>query len=188
LDESLLTLRYDIRKAERHFTDQYLGKTGSLVLDTITEENIEACDLLLYSPEALYLVHVKRGFNNSMRELAAQVSLAARRIAQDSLSDYEFITAIEAQARSGYKSESLRLKEIARQSFPAGGLVGLFKGRKLSRIVFCLAFADKSDQVRDIKTDLAKFESNMAKFSLLQLSQEVRKYGFEFKVVQLRKP
>ncbi len=188
LDEQLLTLPYDIRKEERFFTDQFLGRTGCLVLDTITNDHIEACDLLLHNAENLYLVHIKRGFNNSMRELAAQVSLAARRIAQDNLSDHAFITGIDEQARSGRASPSHRLQRIAGQSFPQGGLAGLFRGRKLNKIIFCLAFADLSDQVRHIKTDLPQFESNMAKFSLLNLSQEIRKHGFEFKVMQLRKP
>lgn len=187
LRENLITERFDINRFENSFNDKFIGQKNCIVLDTILEENIEICDILLYDDRIIHLIHVKRGFNNSVRELAAQVAIAARRLAHDNFDNYTFVESIEANVRSHGKSTSPRLQKIARQPFPPGGLADLFRSRRLSEIRFTLAFVDLAKNSRHILNDIETFGSNMAKHSLLQLSRDVRKYGFEFEIVQLQK-
>jgi uncharacterized protein (TIGR04141 family) len=188
LEERLIDKRFDISRSEGLFNDQFLGQTGWLLLDTITADNIEACDALHFNEHFAYFVHVKKGFNNAIRELASQVHLAARRIAHDKLGGYSYISAIEDQARENHQSNNTRLKQIATQRFPPGGLKEMLRSKNPEQIVFCLAFVDTGSQERSIKTQLGAFRSNIAKFSLLKLSRDIRQYGFQFKVIQIMRP
>ncbi|MFT3749118.1 MAG: TIGR04141 family sporadically distributed protein [Agriterribacter sp.] len=183
-EESLITNRFDIQKDEKVFNQSYLGKPGWIVLDTVTPENIECCDLLYHDSNQIYLVHVKKGFNNTMRDLAAQISIAAKRIQETMVSDFEYIKQLEAYAKQPFDQDTLR-KAISKQPFPAQGLLGLFSQVARPKLTFCLAFVDTSNSGRSLKSDIKSFHSNIAKYSLVELYQQLRFWNIDFKVIQI---
>jgi len=185
-DTTTIKHKFDITKDEDVFNQLYLNQLGAMVLDTITPENIECCDILLYDQDNITFVHVKKGFNNTMRDLAAQVSIAAKRIRETIYSDFKYLGKVEAMAKTPVKKDALR-NSIAEQKFPPKGLVNLFKQTPRPRHTFCLAFVDTATTKRSLLTDIKKFGSNIAKYSLIELSQDLRLMGFDFKVVQIEK-
>lgn len=187
LDDDLIPDRFDIKKREDFFNISFIGKDGFFVFDTITPDNIEACDLLKIDDNNLYLIHVKKGFDNSIRELSTQINIAAKRLHEDLRSGFSFIEELETLAKNGRKSNSILKQKIGNQNFPRGGISSLFKNKRPQNIFFCLAFVDKSDSGRELKNDLNKFNSNIAKFSLLELKRELNYLGLGFKICQLKK-
>jgi uncharacterized protein (TIGR04141 family) len=186
-EDKLIQEVFDTRKRENIFNMQFIGRSGWLVFDTITPDNIECCDLLQYNPSILHLIHIKKGFDNSIRDLASQVLIAAKRIREDIKTNFSYIEEIELQTKRGIKSDSLVVKQLAGQQFPSGGLKGLFVNRKNKEIYFCLAFADTATSIRSLKDNIASFQSNIAKYSLVELHREILSMGFGFKVIQLNR-
>lgn len=87
-------------------------------------------------------------------------------------------------AKTAVRKDPLRVA-IAAQAFPAKGIVQLFKPRP--KISFCLAFVDTAAGERSLLTDIKKFRSNIAKYALIELGQDLGLMGFDFKVVQIEK-
>ncbi len=185
-DTTIIKHKFDLTKDEDVFNQLYLNQPGALVLDTITPENIECCDILLYDQDNITFVHVKKGFGNTMRDLAAQVSIAAKRVRETIYSDFKYFGKVEVTAKTPVRKDALR-NAIATQKFPPKGLVNLFRQTPRPRITFCLAFADTASTKRSLLSDIKKFGSNIAKYSLIELSQDLRLMGFDFKVVQIEK-
>lgn len=186
-DTKIIKEKFDVTKDEDVFNQQYLNHVNTLVLDTITPENIECCDILFYNDDNITFVHVKKGFGNTIRDLTAQISIAAKRIRDTIYSgDYTYLDKVEAMAKKQVKKDVLR-KAIATQSFPVGGIAKLFSKSPRPNLTFCLAFVDTAGLKRSLLNDLGKFESNIAKYSLIELSNELRLMGFDFKVVQIEK-
>ena len=185
-DTTTIKHKFDITKDEDVFNQLYMNQPGAIVLDTITPENIECCDILLYDQDNITFVHVKKGFSNTMRDLAAQVSIAAKRVRETILSDFKYFDKVEAMAKTPVKKDMLR-NSIAAQKFPPKGIVNLFKQTPRPKLTFCLAFVDTAKTKRSLFTDIKKFGSNIAKYSLIELSQDLRLMGFDFKVVQIEK-
>jgi len=186
-DESLINESFDLKEDEGIYNARFIDTPGVLVLDTITPENIESCDLLKYDANSIYLIHVKKGFNNMVRDLAAQVLIAAKRIQQDRKSGFEYIKELQDMTLNGKNSKSDLKRKLAGQTFPEGGLLQLFDSRKNKQICFCLAFVDTAEKSRNLKNDLTSFRSNIAKYALLELMKEINALGFDFRVIQLKK-
>lgn len=184
-EDKLLPHPFDIKKRENSFNMQFVGKTGWLVLDTITPDNIECCDIMQFDTTGIHLIHVKKGFDNSIRDLTSQVLISAKRIREDIKTDFSYIEEVELQTKRGAKSDSIPLKQLAGQLFPTEGLKQLFVNRKNKDIHFCLAFVDTATTKRCLKDNTSSFQSNIAKYSLVELHREILSMGFGFKVIQL---
>lgn len=185
-DTSIIKHKFDITKDEDTFNQLYLNQPGALVLDTITPENIECCDILFYEQDHITFVHVKKGFHNTIRDLAAQISIAAKRVRETIHSNFKYFDKVENVAKTAVRKDALRTA-IAAQKFPPKGLLSLFKQTPRPRLTFCLAFVDTATMKRSLFSDIKKFGSNIAKYSLIELSQDLRFMGFDFKVVQIEK-
>ena len=59
-DDKLIMSPFN-HKTERDFNASFIGQQGVLVFDTITYENIEACDILKTDGKNIYLIHIKKG-------------------------------------------------------------------------------------------------------------------------------
>ena len=170
---------------ENDFNAHYLKKPNSLVFDKITPSNIEVCDILRWDATHIYLYHVKKGFDNSMRDLCSQVFISARRVLEDSKSKYDFIGSLyDKLINSGGKSiyvqnAQKKLNKMLRKDF-----IALFEKRKL---VFVLAVKDTSNKNRILATNIEDFDSNIAKFSLNELTQNMRNLEVDFQILQLAK-
>jgi uncharacterized protein (TIGR04141 family) len=186
-EDKLLVEPFDLDEREDQYSSTFIGKPGFCMLDTILVDNIELCDLLQYSNDSLHLIHIKKGFNNSIRDLVNQISLSARRVINDRKSDYGYIDEIESKLRSGRTSGSSLKQRMAAQRLPTKSLSDLFRTRRDREIIFCLVFVDEAATNRVLKDDLEKFDSNIAKYSLIDLKREITGLGFGFKVTQLNK-
>ncbi|HSZ35329.1 MAG TPA: DUF6119 family protein [Puia sp.] len=185
-EDQLIPESFDISKGEGKFNQQFIGKPGWLVFDTVVPENIECCDMLQYDDVTVNLVHVKKGFNNSIRDLTSQILLAAKRLEDDIKSGFKYIDEVERLTKQSIKSKSEMIRKLAGQAFPAGGLKKIM-ARKHKNISFCLAFVDIAAENRILKNNVQKFQSNIAKYSLIELRQQIRAMGFDFKVIQLNR-
>lgn len=169
--------------SENAYNASYIGEPDSMVFDKITPSNIEVCDILRWDDNNIYLYHVKKGFNNSMRDLCAQVFIAARRVQEDSKNGYKFIGELYDslngnQGTSAYIVNARdQLINITRDKF-----IDLFRVRKP---VFVLAVLDTSTTNRKLATQIEEFESNIAKFSLNELAKNMNNQEISFEILQL---
>lgn len=187
-EDKLISFPFDT-KTESEFNHKFLRESGCIVLDTVTPENIEACDVVIYNKHLVHLVHVKQGFDNSIRDLTSQISIAAKRIKADIKSDYSYINKLQETVKKGAGAAGTHSAKLAAQTFPTDGLKGIFFSKKNdNQIIFCFAFVDTAKGKRcSIKDDITRYQSNIAKFSLLELRREIIGMGFGFKVIQLLK-
>ena len=81
-----------IIRTEKKYNLQYDLIENYIVLDTITPDGVELCDIMLIEEDKIYLIHVKYGFDASLRELSNQIMLSAKRLYDDSKSGkYSYI-------------------------------------------------------------------------------------------------
>jgi len=184
-NKSIIPMNYSWNyptEKENEFNAKYIGENNFLVFDTFTPENIEACDILYWDSSNVYFIHVKAGFNNSMRDLSHQVYIAARRLKEDAKTGYKFTGKLydsvsNSKGTSSYKSAAKKeLKKIKKEKF-----IELFKTRNP---VFVLAVLDTAKTKRTI-SEIDKFNSNIAKFSLYELVKNMRKLAIDFEILEL---
>jgi len=169
---------------ENQYNQKYIGEKNTIVLDKITPENIEPCDILKWDDNNLYLYHVKAGFGNTMRDLCSQIIIAANRINHDLNSSKEYIKKIYINLRKKIGGESY-FDEAGKQTeiYSEDAFIRLFE----KNLVFVLAVLDISnDRIRDIK-NIEEFKSNIAKFSLQELTKEMKGIDVDFRITQIRK-
>ncbi|MDQ1770541.1 hypothetical protein GQR60_02705 [Labilibaculum sp. A4] len=182
-NKALEKWNYSLEK-ENDFNAKHIGKQNFLVFDKITPENIEACDILHWDSSNIYLIHVKAGFDNSMRDLSHQIHIAARRIKEDSKDGYSFLTKMynslkNTKGKSTYMLNAKnQLNKITEKEF-----IHLFKKRKL---IFVLAVLDTATTKRDFK-NIKKYDSNIAKFSLHELVKNMRSLAIDFRITEISK-
>jgi uncharacterized protein (TIGR04141 family) len=172
------------KESEDDYNGKYVNKENTLVLHKVTPENIEACDVLKWDEQNLYLYHVKAGFGNTMRDLCDQVLISAKRILQDKNSTKEYLKKIYDELRNK-KGCDPYFQAIGKQTenYTKKVFVDLFK----KNLVFVLAVMDtSSSKKRDIR-NVEKFGSNIAKFSLQELAREMRGMDVDLKIAQIWK-
>lgn len=154
------------------------------MLDKITPENIEPCDILKWDDENLYFYHVKAGFGNTMRDLCSQIFIAASNLQNDVNSSKEYIGKIYDHLLSKRDSKNEYFARVFSQTtnMTKDQFVGLFESKKM---VFVLAVLDTATSERMINDDVSRFDSNIAKFSLQELVKGMRGLGIEFKITQI---
>ena len=187
IDDKLISEKFNVNENESDFNLKFINQPNWLVFDTITPNNMELCDILKYDSSSIHLVHIKKGFDNSLRNLASQVIISAKLLRADIRDKFKHIESVEEKTKKGLKSSSSNKKKIGGQIFPTGGLKEIFKYKQEKNIIFCLAFVDTAKTDRSIKTHLSQFDSNIAKFMLLELNREIKAMEFDFKIIQLQK-
>jgi len=185
-DTGRLEKEWDDANEENDYNAGYFDTQNTLVLDWITPDGIEACDVLRWDDECIYLCHVKDGFGNSMRALASQIFLAANRIMNDENSNYEYISKLYDQIVSKSGSENEYLRRVAAQSasLSKDDFIELFKSR---RKVFVLAVVDSEGRNRSLQTQLGRFKSSIAKFSLQELVRDMRGIDVQLNICQIKR-
>mgnify|MGYP004417270895 CR=1 FL=1 len=171
--------------SENDYNKSYFTKNNSLVFDKFTPLNIESCDILRWDAKNVYFYHVKKGFDNSMRDLCSQVLIAARKVKEDSKNSFVYLetlyeTVTTNTGKSAYSIDAKKyLTKTSKKDF-----INIVKNRN---IVFVLAVLDTSKSGRKLETDIVKYDSNIAKFSLNELSKNMRNLEVDFKILQLEK-
>ncbi len=167
---------------ENDFNAKHIGKSNFLVFDKFTPENIEVCDILHWDANNVYFIHVKAGFDNSMRDLSHQVYIAARRMKEDIKTGYKFVgklydSVINSTGKSNYSVYAKKqLNNLSRNDF-----IKLFQKRKP---VFVLAVKDTANTTRNLNK-IEDFNSNIAKFSLQELVKNMRNLAIDFEICEL---
>jgi hypothetical protein len=119
-----------------------------------------------------------------MRELCSQVSVAANRLVHErTTGKKDFIGGLYDCLKSGSASPDPYLKAAAAQctvhSRPS--FLDLFK----KKLVFVVAVRDTGTTARSL-VEPTKFRSNIAKFSLQELSREIRATDAELQIAEVK--
>ncbi len=150
-----------IRK-EKHYNLLYDKIPNYIVIDTIIEDGLELCDIMHYDNRNLYLIHVKYGFKSEMRELTNQVIISARRLIKTLGTDDKLIL------------EKI-YKKLKKKKRSVDGLsLDEFKDLFDKKITFVLAFTSHLKKDLEVLTNIDSFDSNIARYSLIQCSSEMR--------------
>jgi hypothetical protein len=173
----ILPLKWDkkILKRESDYNSSYNSIKNYIVIDTIIKDGLELCDILHYDNENLYLIHVKYGFKSEMRELTNQITISARRLRETLGSkDKAILTKIyESLINKGKNIDNLSLSE--------------FKDLFNKKITYVLAFTSHLKEDLSVLDNVDKFKSNIARYSLIQCSGEMRAYYYDMQTFQIRR-
>ncbi|SEA33742.1 sporadically distributed protein, TIGR04141 family [Flavobacterium gillisiae] len=160
---------------EKQYNLQYNNIPNYIVIDTIITDGVELCDILNYDDSNIYLIHVKYGFSSNMRELTNQVTIAARRL-KDALGTKEkniLDKLYNSLVKKQHNIDGLSLEE--------------FKNLFNRKITFVLAFTSQLKVDLKVESHIDKFESNIARFSLIQCSSEMRANYYDMLTFQINR-
>lgn len=187
-DDSIISKPWNAKRhsVENNFNNDHIGEQGTLVLDKILPDDIEPCDLLKFKNGEVFFIHIKRGFNNSMRDLTAQVHIAARRIMGDLRSNkddyigsiYDSLVAKKKSKDKYFAKAAAQIKGVAKEAF-------VDKLRGSTKQIFCLGIYVESRKRKDLSNP-GEFRSNIAKFALLELHRKLRGMGVDLKIAQIK--
>jgi uncharacterized protein (TIGR04141 family) len=183
--EHLLTQEWS-SGGEDEYNGSYIGNSNTVVLHRVLPDGVELCDVLQWDDENVYLMHVKRGFNNMMRDLTYQAFIAARRLLEDRASQMEFASAVYDAMVACQGSSNSYLSSVGNQ---ANGLtkdefIGHLRGKKP---VVVLGILDTSQRRRDIRGDMKEFNSYIAKFTVLELHKKLKMLEFDLGIAQIQR-
>lgn len=158
---------------ERQYNDLYDMEAGYINCDTLIVDGVEFCDVLYYDKKGVYLCHVKAGFNSKVRELTNQILISARRLKEATNSkDSSFLDRFyEKLVNSGRNYDNLTLSKFKR----------LFK----KNIYYIFAVASTLNEDLPIEDHMHKYDSNIARFSLIQCSNEMITNYYPLMVYQI---
>ncbi|MCY1719192.1 TIGR04141 family sporadically distributed protein [Prolixibacteraceae bacterium Z1-6] len=162
-------------RTEKAYNESYLNIPNYIVIDTIINDGVELCDLLYYDDFNLYLIHVKYGFTAKVRELTNQITISARRLREIlSSQDSTFLEEL-------YKKISDKRGTVDGLSFDD------FKKLFEKKIIYVLAFTSHLKEDLIVEDNIEKFDSNIARFSLVQCSSEMRANYFDMLNYQIKR-
>lgn len=173
LPEKILDIPWDKSKTkkESEYNLKYQDRDNYIVLDTFTPDGIEICDVLHIAKDRIYLIHVKYGFDASLRELSNQITLSSRRVYEDVKSgNFKYIDAIHTYA----KDRTELSKDEFRQLFQ-------------EKIVYVFAFASQLAEAPLVEDKIERYSSNIAKYSLIQCSKDMQTSNYELNIHQIRR-
>ncbi len=173
--EDILNIPWDktILRTEGVYNFEYDEKDNYIVLDTLIADNLELCDIMFYNEDELYLIHVKYGFQSKMRELTNQVLISARRLRETKgTKEKKLLVDIHHQLiEKGYNINGLDLEHF----------IALFE----KRIKYVIAFTSHLKKDLEVKNNIEKFTSNIARYSLIQCSGEMRANYYDLLTYQI---
>ena len=170
--DEILPLKWDkeVLRRESDYNSSYDNLKNYIVIDTIIKGGLELCDILHYDIDNLYLIHVKYGFKSEMRELTNQITISARKLRETlSSKDKTILTKI-------YNSLISKGSNIDNLTLTA------FKELFNKKITYVLAF---TSHLKEDLTVIDKFNSNIARYSLIQCSGEMRAYYYDMQTFQI---
>jgi len=185
-DNTLLYEKWELEKDENYYNQKYLNKPNFLVLDKVLANRIELCDILNSDGKTTHLIHVKKGFNNTIRDLTSQIDIAARALKEAHTSnDYDFVEQLYQSLTEKKKAETSYFKKVGSQAdrISKEEFMNMLMD---CDIIFCLAFLDTAEKERDI-IESAKFQSNIAKYSIVELYKKLKMQDIPLKIIQVKR-
>jgi len=182
LSAGILDITWDLKPNSSHLIDEgnynilYDGRPNYFVLDTITPEGIEPCDIIFVNATEIYLIHVKHSFTARVRELTNQILISAKRLSQASASKNKtyFDTLYNSILRKGRAVNHLSSDEFAELFY-----------ERTPIYVFATASQFADDPL--ISDHITRYNSNIARFSVTTCASEVRTNYGDFKTCQIRR-
>lgn len=169
----------EVYKTETEFMeDNFLQDNTTIISHTKLIDNIEFSDLIKIDEnnKKIYLIHIKRGFDASVRDLSYQMTFS-----------YNILQNLRLQGKYE-KIEELygKLNENEKNKISKDDFIKIFKKYDF---VYVFTFNDETAKNRNIANDLEKFESNIAKGVLLDLIKffNVENVGFEVAQIKVEK-
>ena len=175
LQEDIL-IKWNDKDDEDAYNKSYLELDNYYILDKVISENIELCDLLIIKDSIAYFVHVKNGFNTKMRDLYIQVILSAKRLSND-LKNNKGVSYLE-------KTLKLYNERNADKQIDYKDFIKNVKNKKIS-INFVMAFKNNHYKGRDILDRIDACNSNIAKYSLVQVIKEMQQFNFGINLIDI---
>jgi hypothetical protein len=165
---------------KKQFSDEgqynllYEGLSNYIVLDTIIADGIELCDILYVSGNEIYLVHVKHSFTSRVRELTNQILISGRRLREAIASKQ---TSFFDKLYDGLLNKHRSVNGLSRNEF-----YDLFL---LKKPIYVFATASQLIDDLPIESNMDKYDSNIARFSLTTCSGEMQTNYYELKTFQI---
>lgn len=177
LEDGIFDINWDTRllPEEAEYNDEYKDIKNYFVMDRNIVEGIELCDVMYYNRSNVYLIHVKKGFNSSLRELENQIRLSAQRLSTEILSGKhgfidQFYSKIKEQAKQKNKLNQSKFRNLFKRN-----------------ITYVFAFTSGHKRDRVVSENLKYFKSNIAKYCTVICNSELKSYDFNFRVKQIMK-
>lgn len=165
---------------EGQYNESHLNKNNFLVGDRIILNGIELFDLLYLDRDNLYIIQVKDGLGASTRDACSQLRNSSKLI-EESLKDIN-----NKKLKEFYhKLHKCNVSYTQNQNFKnqlqtIGTEVEFINKFKKSNRCYVLAF-----RYGEAKDDISKTKSNIAKFELLGLKDNIGLLDAEFKIFQI---
>ncbi|XP_071082210.1 uncharacterized protein [Haliotis cracherodii] len=139
------------QQAEEHYNEGYIlydqlvsdNTSGYLLGDRIFvfgQNNIELYDILHYTQEKTYLIHVKEGFGNSTRDACSQIRISAEFVFRHLVCNNSFD--ILASYWSRLTMGGGKYRQVVRDRYLKLGEDGFYQLFKRNEIIFVLAYRD----------------------------------------------
>lgn len=162
---------------EDAYNSKYHDKPNYWVFDKALGQNIELCDIMYEDNENIYLIHVKTGFDAKIRDLGNQILISANRLINERNSNSDdFIGAVI----DSYNNKEINAgRNINREDFISKFRIG---GKN---IVYVMAFKSNLANDKNIKDNIDRVQSNIAKYSLIQCVREMNTTNYPIKIVEI---
>lgn len=165
----------ELQPKESNYNLNYKDLDNYFVLDTIVPDHIELCDILYVNENTTYLIHVKYGFTASIRELANQVEIAAKRLSDDRATDEK------KYLKSVHKAYSNKNRKLISQD----DFLRFFDINRT--MVFVMAFASHLKEPVDIRHNSNVYKSNIAKYSMITCVRSMQSYNARVEICQIKR-
>lgn len=160
---------------EGQYNMLYNELNGYIVVDTIIKEGFELCDIIYFDENNIFLIHVKYGFESRMRELANQITISAKRLKE--------LLGTKDRLILGDIYDQVILKNRNVNGLSKEGFKALFD----KKITYILAFSSHLRSNLLVEEHIEHYTSNIARFSLVQCSSEMRAYYYDMLIYQIPK-
>jgi len=175
-------LKYKIlNKWEKDKDEDFYNKSHSsfpnhYVLDKVIKNNIELCDLLVIEDNKAFFIHVKNGFNATMRDLYIQVILSAKRLSNDLKNNEGSSYLLKTLKEYNSRNES---KEIE-----YNGFIDDLKNGNL-KINYVMAYRNGRYKGKTSIEKIESSKSNIAKYALIQVIKEMQQFDFDINLYDI---
>ena len=175
LRDNILTIPWESTLTEGVYNLLYEPIPNFRIFDKVLSQNIELCDLYFEDDNAIYLIHVKDGFDAKIRDVSNQIVISATRYWNDKNSGtYEFLDGIINK----YNALPINVsRQIVRDEF-----INKFSQKD---VFFVMAFNSSLTIHQDIRNDIGLLRSNIAKYSLIQCVRDMNTEMYQVKIFDI---
>lgn len=179
LVEDILFKHWNTSLSEGQYNASYKGIVGYTVFDKALGQNIELCDIMYENDHAIFLIHVKDGFDAKIRDLSNQIIISSNRLMNDrNSSSNNFLGEVIENYNRRKENESYQINRIEYlEKFKTEG----------KNIIFVMAFKPNQKKLDRIRGNVVRVESNIAKFSLIQCVREMNSLSYPLKIKEINR-